>query len=100
MTADTKISINSIPAAFRKFLEDNRISCDEYHDQLMANVPRFIRLNPFAAIDLSQLAALLSCTIVPTILPDFFALPGRIKISDIEAYRCGQFYGIDLASGR
>lgn len=110
---------SGLPASFVSFLEANGVDLSEYGDQLRADPPRFIRLSPVAVVDLHQLALDVGCPITPTILPDFFAIPGRIaswdvvvlslvaeshrtghvKIAHCHAYRDGRIYGVDLASG-
>ncbi|SPQ93054.1 SAM-dependent MTase RsmB/NOP-type domain-containing protein [Plasmodiophora brassicae] len=88
-----------LPASFVSFLEANGVDLSEYGDQLRADPPRFIRLSPVAVVDLHQLALDLGCPITSTILADFFAVPGHVKIAHCHAYRDGRIYGVDLASG-
>lgn len=90
---------SALPAALAAFLQRNGVQLDRYAAQLAVDVPRFIRLNPFAVLDLGQLGAGLGCAVRATALADFFALPGQVRLAPSASYRLGQCYGIDLASG-
>lgn len=92
--------LTSLPPAFRRFLEENGISEQNYlaHDEW-----RYIRVSPRATADmvaLEELRRTFSCRLERVDwLPDFFRLPSDVKIADSPQYRDGHIYGIDAASG-
>eukprot|EP00897_Mesotaenium_endlicherianum_P003756 jgi/Mesen1/3408/ME000192S02576 len=91
--------LDLFPPAFRTFLKDNNIDPAIY--SLTYSLPRYIRFkSTLKAEALSELAADLgSCPEPLQWLPGFFILPANVTIAGTRAYKTGQMFGMDAASG-
>ena len=84
------------PPAFRAFLEANGVHADNYS---VEDVPRYIRVNPRSALTQEEVERQLPRSEPVGWLPGYYRLPADVKIAACDAYRRGDLYGIDLASG-
>lgn len=103
-----------LPVEFQSFLTKNGIKPEEYLQVCQTDYPRFIRMNPRNGINIEEFSQQIKeannvknndetssnhIVCAKTALPNFYQLPGKYKIQPTKAYKNGQVYGIDLASG-
>ena len=89
-----------LPLPFLDFLKANDIDPTVYTDYV--DLPRYVRLRSDTNVDavLSEVERELGSPLQPVPwLPGFYSLPGSVTLSSCSAYRRGEMFGIDAASG-
>ena len=88
----------SFPPSFVEFLRQNQVHPENYE---VSEVPRYVRLAPRSTLTQGELEKELGGVEVSPVrwLPGYFSLPASVKIAGSAAYRSGDLYGIDVASG-
>ncbi|KAL6224478.1 hypothetical protein ACLB2K_003333 [Fragaria x ananassa] len=88
----------ALPEAFLDFLKHNGLDPSIY--TATHSTPRYIRVKPGCEDQIESIEGEIKCKLERVEwLPGFYSLPPDVHIANSNAYREGNIYGIDAASG-